>query len=108
MLGYERYLTDETIDEFFNPLPAKVTGALNGELPRLAFASLFQYWRHAGSPDLGALRDVTYKIKQDGYIGRFRIIHFGERLAGDGHAPIPGRILQPVRDPGPCPAAAPW
>ena len=48
----------------------------------LAFASLLQYAPRGQSRTSLRSRDVTYKIKQDGYIGRFRIIDFSaERLA---------------------------
>jgi hypothetical protein len=50
----------------------------------LAFASLLQYAPRGQSETSAHSRDVTYKIKQDGYLGRFRIIDFSaERLAGE-------------------------
>ena len=48
----------------------------------LAFASLLQYAPRGQSVPSVLSRDVTYKIKQDGYVGRYRIIDFSaERLA---------------------------
>lgn len=48
----------------------------------LTFAALLQYAPRGRSDSSLHSRDVTYKIKQDGYIGRFRIIDFSaERLA---------------------------
>jgi len=50
----------------------------------LAFASLLQYAPRGQSESSVLSRDVTYKIKQDAYLGRFRIIDFSaERLAGE-------------------------
>ncbi len=47
----------------------------------LAFASLLQYAPRGKSETSLHSRDVTYKIKQDGYVGRVRIIDFSaERL----------------------------
>jgi predicted amidophosphoribosyltransferase len=47
----------------------------------LAFVSLLQYAPRGQSDPSVHSRDVTYKIKQDGYVGRFRIIDFAaERL----------------------------
>ena len=76
----------------------------------LAFASLLQYHR-AGNPSPSVLsRDVTYKIKQDGYVGRYRIIDFSaERLAQEiAASPVPGELLQPGRDLGAGTAGARW
>jgi hypothetical protein len=48
----------------------------------LTFASLLQYAPRGQSDPSVRSRDVMYKIKQDGYVGRFRIIDFSaERLA---------------------------
>ncbi len=47
----------------------------------LAFASLLQYAPRGQSEPSVRSRDVTYKIKQDGYVGEVRIIEFAaERL----------------------------
>ncbi len=47
----------------------------------LAFASLLQYAPRGQSEPSLRSRDVTYKVKQDGYVGRIRIIEFAtERL----------------------------
>lgn len=56
---------------------------------RLAFASLLQYAPRGQSGPSVLSREVTYKVKQDGYVGRFRIIDFAaERLAQE-IAPYP-------------------
>jgi hypothetical protein len=48
----------------------------------LAFASLLQYAPRGQSQPSMRSRDVTYKIKQDGFLGGLRIIDFSaERLA---------------------------
>ncbi len=48
----------------------------------LAFASLLQYAPRGQSQPSMRSRDVTYKIKQDGFVGGLRIIEFSaERLA---------------------------
>jgi hypothetical protein len=50
---------------------------------RLAFASLLQYAPRGASAQSVLSRDVTYKVKQDGFVNQLRIIDFAtERLAG--------------------------
>ena len=51
---------------------------------RLAFAALLQYAPRGRSQPSLRSRDVTYKIKQDGFVSGFQIIDFSaQRLAGE-------------------------
>jgi hypothetical protein len=55
----------------------------------LAFASLLQYAPRGQSQPSLRSRDVTYKIKQDGFVGGFRIIDFAAERLGQEIATHP-------------------
>jgi hypothetical protein len=75
----------------------------------LAFAALLQYAPRGKSETSLLSRDVTYKIKQDGYVGRSRIIDFSaERLAQEIAAyPFLGDYLNPSVTLVPVPRSSP-
>jgi hypothetical protein len=75
----------------------------------LAFASLLQYAPRGQSETSLRSRDVTYKIKQDGYVGRFRIIDFSAERRAQVIATYPflGGYLNPSVTLVPVPRSSP-